>query len=232
MLFRSEKNGVVLFLLKIWLDFLTAQIVCLYSDSLIECLMFIQSCVQICRLKIWMFVFFYDFDKFVFWSYLRHLNFFLNFHRNRIFVINWTICDSICHRFKIVLKWCFTFFFLIFLITLVNAYTIEFFYSIRIVKINLKKKIASLFIDFFYHKYLQFKLTVTLLIFMILWTVKTIFLTFYRLFFEVFSIFIRLWWIITDFIFVFFWICIDNTLTICGFVKDLYDFNAWPIFQF
>ncbi|KAL8763275.1 MAG: hypothetical protein Q9194_007388 [Teloschistes cf. exilis] len=94
------------------------------------------------------------------------------------------------------------------LIGLASAYTHGFPYSARIARIGLKKEKAPPLTDPFYHKYLQLRLTVTLLVFMVLWSVKMTFLIFYRLLFDVSRLFIRLWWAAVALTFATFWVCI------------------------
>ena len=117
------------------------------------------------------------------------------------------------------------------LIALAGAYTAGFPYSARTARIGLKEEAAPPLTDSFYHIYLQYRLVVTLLVFMVLWTVKATFLLFYRLFFEVSRTFIRLWWAAVAFIFASFWVCIGSTFTICGSASDLYDFSTQPALQ-
>ncbi|KAL9576089.1 MAG: hypothetical protein Q9212_007394 [Teloschistes hypoglaucus] len=111
------------------------------------------------------------------------------------------------------------------LIGLASAYTHGFPYSARIARIGLKKEKAPPLSDPFYHKYLQLRLTVTLLVFMVLWSVKMTFLIFYRLLFDVSRLFIRLWWAAVALTFATFWVCIGSTFTLCGSASDLYDFK-------
>ena len=102
-------------------------------------------------------------------------------------------------------------------------------------RIGLKKEAAPPLTDPFYHKYLQLRLVVTLLVFMVLWTVKATFLIFYRLLFEVSRTFIRVWWAAVAFTFASFWVCIGSTFTICGSASDLYKYSthlalpAWTV---
>ncbi|KAL8835445.1 MAG: hypothetical protein Q9170_003322 [Blastenia crenularia] len=107
---------------------------------------------------------------------------------------------------------------------LAAAYTTGFPYSARIARIGLKKEKPPPLTDPFYHKYLQLRLTVTLLVFMVLWSVKATFLIFYRLLFDVSKTFVRLWWAAVALTFATFWVCIGSTFTLCGSVDDLYDF--------
>ena len=114
---------------------------------------------------------------------------------------------------------------LVLLIALAGTYTAGFPYSARIARIGLKKEPAPPLTDPFYHTYLQLRVVVTLLVFMVLWTVKATFLIFYRLLFEVSNTFIRVWWVAVAFSFASFWVCIGSTFTICGSAKDLYNFS-------
>ena len=114
---------------------------------------------------------------------------------------------------------------MIFLIALAGTYTVGFPYSARIAKIGLKQETAPPLTDPFYHTYLQLRLVVTLLVFMVLWTVKATFLIFYRLLFEVSRTFIRVWWAAVALTFASFWVCIGSTFTICGSASDLYNFS-------
>ncbi|KAL8721134.1 MAG: hypothetical protein Q9225_002117 [Loekoesia sp. 1 TL-2023] len=111
------------------------------------------------------------------------------------------------------------------LIGLAAAYTTGFPYSARIARISRKKEKAPPPTDPFYHKYLQLRLTVTLLVFMVLWSVKATFLIFYRLLFDVSKTFVRLWWAAVALTFATFWVCIGSTFTLCGSAKDLYNFK-------
>ncbi|KAL8659705.1 MAG: hypothetical protein Q9202_006985 [Teloschistes flavicans] len=111
------------------------------------------------------------------------------------------------------------------LIGLASAYTHGFPYSARIARIGLKKEKPPPLTDPFYHKYLQLRLTVTLLVFLVLWSVKMTFLIFYRLLFDVSRTFIRLWWAAVALTFATFWVCIGSTFTLCGSASDLYDFK-------
>ena len=79
--------------------------------------------------------------------------------------------------------------------------------------------------DPFYRKYLQLRLVVTLLVFMVLWSVKATFLIFYRLLFDVSQTFIRVWWAAVALTFATFWVCIGSTFTLCGTASELYDFG-------
>ena len=114
---------------------------------------------------------------------------------------------------------------LLLLISLAGAYTAGFPYSARIARISAKLEKAPPSEDPFYREYLQLRLVVTLLVFLVLWTVKATFLIFYRLLFEVSQVFIRLWWVAVAFTFASFWVCIGSTFTICGSASDLYDFS-------
>ncbi|KAL8804914.1 MAG: hypothetical protein Q9223_005538 [Gallowayella weberi] len=111
------------------------------------------------------------------------------------------------------------------LIGLAAAYTTGFPYSVRIAKIGRKEEKAPPPNDPFYHKYLQLRLVVTLLVFMVLWSVKATFLIFYRLLFDVSKTFIRMWWAAVALVFASFWVCIGSTLTLCGSASDLFDFK-------
>lgn len=111
------------------------------------------------------------------------------------------------------------------LITLAGTYTAGFPYSARIARIGLKEEAAPPLTDPFYHTYLQYRLIVTLLVFMVLWSVKATFLVFYRLLFEVSQTFIQLWWAAVALTFASFWVCIGSTFTICGPASDLYNFE-------
>ncbi|KAL8724255.1 MAG: hypothetical protein Q9181_006909, partial [Wetmoreana brouardii] len=111
------------------------------------------------------------------------------------------------------------------LIGLASAYTTGFPYSARIARIGLKQEKAPPPTDPFYHKYLQLRLTVTLLVFMVLWSVKATFLIFYRLLFDVSRTFIRFWWAAVALTFATFWVCIGSTFTLCGSASDLYNFK-------
>lgn len=115
---------------------------------------------------------------------------------------------------------------IVLLIALAGTYTAGFPYSARIARIGLKKEVAPPPTDPFYHNYLQLRLTVTLLVFMVLWTVKATFLIFYRLLFEVSTIFVRLWWVAVALTFASFWVCIGSTFTLCGAASDLYNFST------
>jgi len=117
---------------------------------------------------------------------------------------------------------------LILLIALAGAYTAGFPYSARLVRIGLKEEKAPPMTDPFYHTYLQLRLVVTLLVFMVLWSVKATFLIFYRLLFEVSRTFIRIWWAAVAVTFASFWVCIGSTFTICGSAGDLYNFGKRP----
>ncbi|KAL9025149.1 MAG: hypothetical protein Q9196_005985 [Gyalolechia fulgens] len=110
------------------------------------------------------------------------------------------------------------------LVGLASAYTIGFPYSARIARISAKEEKAPPLTDPFYHKYLQLRLTVTLLVFMVLWSVKATFLIFYRLLFDVSKTFVRLWWAAVAVTFATFWVCIGSTFTLCGSASHLYDF--------
>lgn len=112
------------------------------------------------------------------------------------------------------------------LIGLASAYTTGFPYSARIARISAKVEKAPPPTDPFYHKYLQLRLTVTLLVFMVLWSVKATFLIFYRLLFDVSKIFVRVWWAAVALTFATFWVCIGSTLTLCGAASDLYNFST------
>ena len=114
----------------------------------------------------------------------------------------------------------------ILLIALAAAYTVGFPYSARIARIGLKQEAAPPLTDPFYHTYLQTRIVVTLLVFMVLWTVKATFLIFYRLLFEVSRTFMRVWWAAVAFVFASFWVCIASTFTICGSARDLYNFST------
>ncbi len=114
---------------------------------------------------------------------------------------------------------------LLFLIGLAAAYTSGFPYSVRIARISRKEETAPPPADPFYHTYLQHRLVVTLLVFMVLWSVKATFLIFYRLLFDVSKTFIRMWWAAVALVFATFWVCIGSTLTLCGSASDLYDFS-------
>ncbi|KAL9577528.1 MAG: hypothetical protein Q9203_007428 [Teloschistes exilis] len=109
------------------------------------------------------------------------------------------------------------------LIGLASAYTHGFPYSARIARIGLKKEKAPPLTDPFYHKYLQLRLTVTLLVFMVLWSVKMTFLIFYRLLFDVSRLFIRLWWAAVALTFATFWVCIGKK---CSSPKAMHDIRA------
>ena len=113
----------------------------------------------------------------------------------------------------------------ILLIALAGAYTAGFPYSARIARISLKQEAPPPLTDPFYHTYLQLRLVVTLLVFMVLWTVKATFLIFYRLLFEVSHTFVRVWWAAVALTFGSFWVCIGSTFTLCGSARDLYDFS-------
>lgn len=114
---------------------------------------------------------------------------------------------------------------LLLLIGLAAAYTSGFPYSVRIARINRKEEVPPPLTDPFYRKYLQLRLVVTLLVFMVLWSVKATFLIFYRLLFDVSRTFIRMWWAAAALVFATFWVCIGSTLTLCGSASDLYDFS-------
>ena len=114
---------------------------------------------------------------------------------------------------------------LLFLIGLAAAYTKGFPYSQRIVRIQQKKEKAPPLTDPFYHQYLQLRVVVTILVFLVLWTVKATFLIFYRILFDVSSTFLRMWWVVVVLTFASFWVCIGSTLTICGSASDLYNFR-------
>ena len=116
----------------------------------------------------------------------------------------------------------------ILLIAVAGTYTAGFPYSARIARISSKQEAPPPLTDPFYHTYLQFRLVVTLLVFMVLWTVKATFLIFYRLLFEVSQTFVRVWWAAVGLIFASFWVCIGSTFTICGSARDLYDFGKQP----
>ncbi|KAL8938465.1 MAG: hypothetical protein Q9216_003878 [Gyalolechia sp. 2 TL-2023] len=111
------------------------------------------------------------------------------------------------------------------LIGLASAYTTGFPYSARISRISAGVEEAPPPTDPLYHKYLQLRLTVTLLVFMVLWSVKATFLIFYRLLFDVSKTFVRLWWAAVALTFATFWVCIGSTFTLCGSASDLYDFE-------
>ena len=123
--------------------------------------------------------------------------------------------DDASHLFSIIL-----------LISLAGAYTAGFPYSARIARISTKQEKAPPLTDPFYHDYLQLRLVVTLLVFMVLWSVKATFLIFYRLLFEVSQTFIRIWWAAVAFTLATFWICIGSSFTLCGSASDLYDFST------
>ncbi|KAL8703394.1 MAG: hypothetical protein Q9201_003423 [Fulgogasparrea decipioides] len=112
------------------------------------------------------------------------------------------------------------------LVGLASAYTTGFPYSARIARIGLKLEKAPPLTDPFYHKYLQLRLTVTLLVFMVLWSVKATFLIFYRLLFDVSRTFVRFWWAAVALTFATFWVCIGSTFTLCGSASDLYNFST------
>ncbi|KAL8878489.1 MAG: hypothetical protein Q9198_003707 [Flavoplaca austrocitrina] len=114
---------------------------------------------------------------------------------------------------------------LLLLIGLAAAYTTGFPYSVRIARINSKQEVPPPLTDPFYRKYLQLRLVVTLLVFMVLWSVKATFLIFYRLLFDVSRTFIRMWWAAVALVFATFWVCIGSTLTLCGSASDLYNFQ-------
>lgn len=61
---------------------------------------------------------------------------------------------------------------IVLLIALAGAYTAGFPYSARIAKIGIGQEVAPPLTDPFYHTYLQLRVVVTLLVFMVLWTVK------------------------------------------------------------
>lgn len=119
----------------------------------------------------------------------------------------------------------------ILLIALAGTYTAGFPYSARIARIGLKEEAAPPLTDPFYHTYLQYRLVVTLLVFMVLWSVKATFLVFYRLLFEVSNTFVRVWWAAVALTFASFWVCIGSTFTICGPASDLYNFGMQPALQ-
>lgn len=114
---------------------------------------------------------------------------------------------------------------LVLLIALAGTYTAGFPYSARIAKIGLKEEPAPPLTDPFYHTYLQLRVVVTLLVFLVLWAVKATFLIFYRLLFEVSQTFIRVWWAAVAITFASFWVCFGSTFTICGSASDLYDYK-------
>ncbi|KAL8920775.1 MAG: hypothetical protein Q9208_006105 [Pyrenodesmia sp. 3 TL-2023] len=114
---------------------------------------------------------------------------------------------------------------LLLLIGLAATYTSGFPYSVRIARINRKEEEAPPLTDPFYHTYLQLRLTVTLLVFMVLWSVKATFLIFYRLLFSVSRLFMLMWWAAVALTFATFWVCIGSTFTLCGSASDLYDFK-------
>ncbi|KAL8988843.1 MAG: hypothetical protein Q9169_008489 [Polycauliona sp. 2 TL-2023] len=114
---------------------------------------------------------------------------------------------------------------LLLLIGLAAAYTTGFPYSVRIARINAGQEEAPPLTDPFFRTYLQLRLVVTLLVFMVLWTVKATFLIFYRLLFDVSRTFIRMWWTAVALVFATFWVCIGSTFTLCGSASDLYDFE-------
>ncbi|KAL8945603.1 MAG: hypothetical protein Q9222_007875 [Ikaeria aurantiellina] len=111
------------------------------------------------------------------------------------------------------------------LIGLAATYTSGFPYSARIARISSGQEKAPPLTDPFYHRYLQLRLSVTLLVFMVLWSVKATFLIFYRLLFDVSQTFIRMWWAAVALTFATFWVCIGSTFTLCGSASDLYDFK-------
>ncbi|KAI4110553.1 MAG: hypothetical protein LQ345_006978 [Seirophora villosa] len=111
------------------------------------------------------------------------------------------------------------------LVGLAAAYTHGFPYSARIASIGRKEEEAPPLTDPFYRHYLQLRLVVTLLVFMVLWSVKATFLIFYRLLFDVSQTFLRLWWVAVALTFATFWVCIGSTFTLCGSASDLYDFR-------
>ncbi|KAL8979252.1 MAG: hypothetical protein Q9205_005371, partial [Flavoplaca limonia] len=113
---------------------------------------------------------------------------------------------------------------LLLLIGLAAAYTTGFPYSVRIARISSKQEVPPPLTDPFYREYLQLRLVVTLLVFMVLWSVKATFLIFYRLLFDVSRTFIRMWWAAVALVFATFWVCIGSTLTLCGSASDLYNF--------
>lgn len=115
------------------------------------------------------------------------------------------------------------------LITVASTYTAGFPYSTRIARISAKQEAAPPFTDPLYHTYLQIRLVITLLVFMVLWSVKATFLIFYRLLFGVSRTFIRVWWTAIAFTFASFWVCLGSTFTICGSVSDLYNFGTQHI---
>ncbi|KAL9625960.1 MAG: hypothetical protein Q9204_007698, partial [Flavoplaca sp. TL-2023a] len=120
---------------------------------------------------------------------------------------------------------------LLLLIGLAAAYTTGFPYSVRIARINSEQEVPPPLTDPFYRKYLQLRLVVTLLVFMVLWSVKATFLIFYRLLFDVSRTFIRMWWAAVALVFATFWVCIGSTLTLCGSASDLYNFRKPSLFQ-
>lgn len=116
------------------------------------------------------------------------------------------------------------------LIGLAAAYTTGFPYSVRTARISAHVEKSPPLTDPFYRKYLQLRLVVTLLVFMVLWSVKATFLIFYRLLFDVSQTFIRVWWAAVALTFATFWVCIGSTFTLCGSASELYDFGTrgWP----
>lgn len=99
------------------------------------------------------------------------------------------------------------------LIALAATYTAGFPYSARIARITAGTESAPPLDDAFYTEYLQLRLVVTLLVFMVLWSVKATFLIFYRLLFEVSQTFVRIWWAAVVFVFASFWVCIGERIT-------------------
>lgn len=116
------------------------------------------------------------------------------------------------------------------LVGLAATYTTGFPYSARIARISRHQEKAPPLEDPFYRKYLQLRVVVTLLVFMVLWSVKATFLIFYRLLFDVSRTFIRIWWAVVALTFATFWICIGSTFTLCGSASNLYNFgtHVWP----
>lgn len=114
------------------------------------------------------------------------------------------------------------------LVALAGAYTVGFPHYARIARISRKQEPAPPLTDPFYHNYLQTRTVVTLLVIMVLWTVKATFLILYRLLFEVSRTFIRAWWAAVAFVFASFWVCIASTFTLCGSARDLYNFSTQP----
>ncbi|KAL9008662.1 MAG: hypothetical protein Q9173_006234 [Seirophora scorigena] len=111
------------------------------------------------------------------------------------------------------------------LIGLAAAYTHGFPYSARIASIGRKEEEAPPLTDPFYHHYLQLRLVVTLLVFMVLWSVKATFLIFYRLLFDVSQTFFRLWCVAVALTFATFWV-IDVCLGECSSAKALHDIRT------